>query len=218
MVAGGYEDQIFWSEADWAWKTQHDITHPAFWSQSGDRWYYLTMFDRVPLPLDWPAYVSHAEASAYARWAGKSLPTEAQWHRAAYGSPGDSERPYPWGTRGSQPTARELRLSALGSCAGGRRSRRTERLRCCRPARQRLGMDFEFVRAFSGIRAVPLLSGLLGQLFRRKALRTERRLGAHRRLYVAPLFSQLVPAALPIRLFRISLREPLKLGPRSLPC
>jgi ergothioneine biosynthesis protein EgtB len=98
MVAGGYEDQIFWSEADWAWKTQHDITHPAFWSQSGDQWRYLTMFDLMPLPLDWPAYVSHAEASAYARWAGKSLPTEAHWHRAAFGSPGDAERPYPWGT------------------------------------------------------------------------------------------------------------------------
>ena len=44
------------------------------------------MFDEVPLPLDWPVYVSHAEASAYARWAGKSLPTEAEWQRAAYGT------------------------------------------------------------------------------------------------------------------------------------
>ena len=51
-----------------------------------------------PLPLDWPVYVSHAEASAYARWAGKTLPTEAQWHRAAYGTPEGTERPYPWGT------------------------------------------------------------------------------------------------------------------------
>ena len=96
MTAGGYEDRLFWSAADWAWKTQQNITHPAFWSQSGDRWYYLTMFNLVSLPLDWPVYVSHAEASAYARWAGKSLPTEAHWHRAAYGSLGDAERPYPW--------------------------------------------------------------------------------------------------------------------------
>ena len=43
------------------------------------------MFDHLPLPLQWPVYVSHAEASAYARWAGKALPTEAQWQRAAYG-------------------------------------------------------------------------------------------------------------------------------------
>jgi len=42
--------------------------------------------------------VSHAEASAYARWANKSLPSEAQWHRAAYGDPHGTERAYPWGT------------------------------------------------------------------------------------------------------------------------
>ena len=55
------------------------------------------MFDEVPLPLDWPVYVSQAEASAYARRAGKALPTEAQWQRAAYGMPDGSERSYPWG-------------------------------------------------------------------------------------------------------------------------
>ena len=48
------------------------------------------MFEEIPLPLDWPVYVSHAEASAYATWAGKRLPTEAEWHRAAYGTLEDS--------------------------------------------------------------------------------------------------------------------------------
>lgn len=57
------------------------------------------MFDEIPLPPDWPVYVSHAEASAYARWAGKSLPTEVQWQRAAYGSPGNQCRQYPWGSK-----------------------------------------------------------------------------------------------------------------------
>jgi formylglycine-generating enzyme required for sulfatase activity len=56
------------------------------------------MFDNIPLPPDWPVYVSHAEASAYAQWVGKSLPTEAQWHRAAYGTPEGSERQFPWGS------------------------------------------------------------------------------------------------------------------------
>jgi formylglycine-generating enzyme required for sulfatase activity len=55
------------------------------------------MFGTIPLPLSWPVYVSHAEAAAYARWAGRKLPTEAQWHRAAYGTWEGREREYPWG-------------------------------------------------------------------------------------------------------------------------
>lgn len=56
------------------------------------------MFDLRPLPLSWPVYVSHAEASAYARWVGEALPSEAQFHRAAYGTDdGTTERLYPWG-------------------------------------------------------------------------------------------------------------------------
>jgi iron(II)-dependent oxidoreductase len=98
MNAGGYENQALWREADWKWKTQHNISHPVFWNRPDGEWQYRTMFENVPLPLDWPVYVSHAEASAYARGAGKTLPTEAQWHRAAYGTPEGTERPYPWGT------------------------------------------------------------------------------------------------------------------------
>jgi gamma-glutamyl hercynylcysteine S-oxide synthase len=96
--AGGYENETLWRESDWKWKTQHNISHPVFWNQADGEWQYRTMFENVSLPLDWPVYVSHAEASAYARWAGKALPTEAQWHRAAYGTPEGTERPYPWGT------------------------------------------------------------------------------------------------------------------------
>jgi ergothioneine biosynthesis protein EgtB len=89
--AGGYQDRTLWSEADWNWKTAHDISHPVFWKSAGDGWHLRTMFDEIPLPLSWPVYVSHAEASAYARWAGKRLPTEAEWQRAAQGIPRESE-------------------------------------------------------------------------------------------------------------------------------
>jgi formylglycine-generating enzyme required for sulfatase activity len=55
------------------------------------------MFNEVPLPLDWPVYVSHAEATAYSRWAGESLPTEAEWQWAAHGTLDGQTRAYPWG-------------------------------------------------------------------------------------------------------------------------
>ena len=103
VAAGGYERRDLWTEADWNWKQDRNISGPSFWRSIDDRWFLNTMFDSVPLPLDWPVYVSHAEASAYARWMGKSLPTEAQWHRAAYGTPGGSERPYPWGAEIPNP-------------------------------------------------------------------------------------------------------------------
>jgi iron(II)-dependent oxidoreductase len=86
IKAGGYETRAFWSDEDWQWKTQQGISRPIFWRQEGERWFYRAMFAELPLPLDWPVYVSHAEAQAYARWAGKSLPTEAEWQRAAYGA------------------------------------------------------------------------------------------------------------------------------------
>ena len=57
------------------------------------------MFDEIPLPHDWPVYVSLKEAQAFAVWAGFSLPTEAQFHRAAYGTRSGHERAYPWGNK-----------------------------------------------------------------------------------------------------------------------
>jgi iron(II)-dependent oxidoreductase len=97
VAAGGYENPSYWTEDDWKWRTAQNICHPVFWSQKRNLWYCRTMFDEVPLPLDWPVYVSQAEANAYARWAGKLLPTEAQWHRAAYGTQNGLERIFPWG-------------------------------------------------------------------------------------------------------------------------
>jgi gamma-glutamyl hercynylcysteine S-oxide synthase len=97
VEAGGYQSSGLWAEADWSWKTAQNICHPAFWTMRDEHWFYRTMFDEISLPLDWPVYVSQAEASAYARWVGKSLPSEAQWHRAAYGTESGGERAFPWG-------------------------------------------------------------------------------------------------------------------------
>src|SRR5437868_866776 len=97
VAEGGYRERSFWSDADWEWLQSSGTLCPAFWIRRGNQFFFRTMFDEVSLPLDWPVYVSHAEASAYARWARKALPTEAEWHRAAYGTHNGGERAYPWG-------------------------------------------------------------------------------------------------------------------------
>lgn len=68
-----------------------------FWTSRGGGWFYRGMFGEIALPLDWPVYVTFEQACSFAQWAGKTLPSEAQFHRAAYGNPNGAERSYPWG-------------------------------------------------------------------------------------------------------------------------
>jgi formylglycine-generating enzyme required for sulfatase activity len=70
---------------------------PHFWIERDGEWIYRGMFAESPLPVYAPVFVTYAEAGAYARWAGKVLPIEAQFHRAAFGTPSGDERNYPWG-------------------------------------------------------------------------------------------------------------------------
>jgi iron(II)-dependent oxidoreductase len=95
---GGYRDDSLWRDADdRAWRDRERVEHPAFWARRDGRWWWRAMFGEVPLAPATPVYVSLAEARAYARWRALSLPTEAQWHRAAYATPDGHERPFPWG-------------------------------------------------------------------------------------------------------------------------
>lgn len=71
---------------------------PNFWERHDGIWYRRGMFQRAPLPLDEPVYTTQEQASAFARWRGKRLLTEAEFHRAAYGTPDGVEREYPWGS------------------------------------------------------------------------------------------------------------------------
>jgi ergothioneine biosynthesis protein EgtB len=94
---GGYDHRAFWTDSDWEWRRENRITCPVFWARRNNEWRFRSMFDDIALPLDWPVYVSHAEASAYCRWAGKALPTEAQWQRAAGGSSSEGmSAPHVW--------------------------------------------------------------------------------------------------------------------------
>jgi ergothioneine biosynthesis protein EgtB len=93
----GYRDKRWWTEEDWHWVQHEGIAHPPFWQRTDSGWHWRGIFEQLPLPLAWPVYVSLAEASAFARWSGARLPTEAEFQRAAYGSM-DGERRYPWGS------------------------------------------------------------------------------------------------------------------------
>jgi iron(II)-dependent oxidoreductase len=98
VAAGGYRTRELWTDADWAWREAEKLEYPIFWVNRDGAWYWHGMFEDLPLPLAWPAYVSQAEASAFARWRKRRLPTEAEYHRAAFGTPGGEERLFPWGS------------------------------------------------------------------------------------------------------------------------
>ncbi len=98
VQSGGYQHRALWTDADWKWREENGIEHPAFWQRRGNIWTYRGMFSEQPLHMDRPVYVSHAEASAYAKWLGRKLPTEEQFHRAAFGElHSEKQRRYPWG-------------------------------------------------------------------------------------------------------------------------
>jgi gamma-glutamyl hercynylcysteine S-oxide synthase len=101
---GGYRTPGWWSVDDWAWRENQGVEHPLFWNRRGGQWMWRGLFEAVPLPLAWPVYITHAEASAYARWKSGRLPTEAEFHRAAFGTPEGRERPHPWGDEPPGPT------------------------------------------------------------------------------------------------------------------
>lgn len=97
---GGYEKKKLWKPEGWDWKVENKVDSPSHWyhKESHDWWTKLFGFDE-PLDLDAPAmHVSHHEAEAFARWAGKRLPTEAEWEKAASWDPDtETKRLFPWG-------------------------------------------------------------------------------------------------------------------------
>ncbi|MDZ7637970.1 MAG: SUMF1/EgtB/PvdO family nonheme iron enzyme [Bryobacterales bacterium] len=76
---------------------QEGASAPHFWVRRDEQWMLRGMFSEIPLPLDWPVWTTQAEAHAYAAHYGFRLPSEAEFHRAAFGTPGGEERAFPWG-------------------------------------------------------------------------------------------------------------------------
>jgi iron(II)-dependent oxidoreductase len=103
---GGYERREFWTEEGWAWREKEGWTRPLYWRRAGDgAWAERRMFDEVALALEHPvAGVSFHESEAYARFAGRRLPTEAEWEKAAsWDARLDAKRRFAWGDEPPDP-------------------------------------------------------------------------------------------------------------------
>jgi iron(II)-dependent oxidoreductase len=118
--AGGYRKREFWSDAGWEWREQAGASHPVHWLCGADG-VRLRRFDEVlPLPSDEPViHVNWFEANAWCAWAGRRLPTEAEWEAAALGEPeggrlAATKRTYPWGEAPPEPRRANLDGWSLG--------------------------------------------------------------------------------------------------------
>lgn len=108
---GGYRRREVWSRAGWEWKRREDAGHPLFWVPDGSSsWCERDFDDTVPLRAWHPVtHVNWYEADAYCRWAGRRLPTEAEWEMSAVHDPASGrKRRFPWGD--DPPTADRANL------------------------------------------------------------------------------------------------------------
>ncbi|MCW2678736.1 MAG: hypothetical protein JWM62_137 [Frankiales bacterium] len=111
VSAAGYDDRRFWSERGWEHLQSSGRRAPMTWQGDGAGWWTGTRFgETLPLERDVPVeHVCFYEAEAYARWAGRRLPTEAEWEKACGWDPlAERLRRYPWGDADPTPSHANL--------------------------------------------------------------------------------------------------------------
>jgi iron(II)-dependent oxidoreductase len=105
----GYRRAELWSPAGWRWRQAGEVLHPLHWRREGHGWLRGDFNRWLPLEPHRPViHVNWYEAEAYCRWAGRRLPTEAEWEAAAAASGNDLSAPkrrFPWGDEPPNATA-----------------------------------------------------------------------------------------------------------------
>ncbi|WP_234347567.1 ergothioneine biosynthesis protein EgtB [Streptomyces specialis] len=127
IADGGYDDPRWWTPEGWEHRRTAELDAPQCWFRDGGSVWLRRRFGHVEeVPPDEPVlHVCWFEADAYARWAGRRLPTEAEWEKAARHDPATGEsRRYPWGDAEPGPEhanlgQRHLRPAAVGSFPAG---------------------------------------------------------------------------------------------------
>ncbi|MCL2581579.1 MAG: ergothioneine biosynthesis protein EgtB [Streptosporangiales bacterium] len=120
IADGGYDDPRWWTPAGWEHRQSAGLTAPLFWHPDGG-WTRESFGARRPVAGDEPVlHVSWYEADAYARWAGRRLPTEAEWEKAARHDPATGRsRRYPWGDSAPTPEVANLGQRHLSPAPAG---------------------------------------------------------------------------------------------------
>lgn len=126
IADGGYEEQRWWAPAGWDMVRGNGLSAPLFWRREGGQWLRRHFGTVEAVPPDEPVlHVSWYEADAYARWAGRRLPSEEEWEKAARHDPAtDRSTRYPWGDADPTPEhanlgQRHLRPAPAGSYPAG---------------------------------------------------------------------------------------------------
>jgi gamma-glutamyl hercynylcysteine S-oxide synthase len=126
VEAGGYKQEQWWSPQGWRHVQEAGLEAPHFLALDGDRWLRRRFGVVEPVRPDEPVvHVCFHEAEAYARWAGRRLPTEVEWEKAARWDPATGRsRRYPWGDEDPGPDhanlgQRHLRAAPVGAYPAG---------------------------------------------------------------------------------------------------
>jgi iron(II)-dependent oxidoreductase len=121
VADGGYERREWWSDGGWAWREREQISLPRYWRTDGSDFTVRSFAEAEAVDPARPVcHVSWFEAEAFARYAGKRLPTEAEWEKAAsWDQPAGIKRRYPWGDRAWGRSDANLDQLAFGTAPAG---------------------------------------------------------------------------------------------------